>query len=70
MIILASHIRTGKKDVTTNIILFFLTQIEFLNRIILLACLWKTTQVFSFTVTGMNLLGNALFGIYFATNVV
>jgi hypothetical protein len=68
--IIVSHIRTGKKDITSSIILFFLTQIEFLNRIILLACLWKTTQVFSFSLTGMNLLGTSLFGIYFVTNVV
>jgi hypothetical protein len=69
-IVLASNIKTKKKDKTSCIILFFLTQIEFIDRVILIAILWKTTQVLSFSLTGMNILANSLLGIYFAANVM
>lgn len=70
IVILASNIRSGKKDSPLDLVIVGFTQIEFLNRILTICHLWKTTQVFSFCVTGMNLLVNSLFGIYFATIVV
>lgn len=70
IIILASNIKSGKKDSTIDIVIVAFTQVEFLNRILTLSHLWRTTQVFSFCVTGMNILVNSLFGIYFATIVV
>lgn len=70
LLLLFSAIRTGRKHASFDIVIALLTQIEFVNRLILLASLWSTTHVLSFTATGMNLLLSSLFGIYFATNVL
>lgn len=70
LLLLLSAIRTGRKHEGFDIFISMLTQIEFINRLLLLAFLWSTTHVLSFTATGMNLLLSALFGIYFASNVL
>ncbi len=43
IIILASNIRSGKKDSPIEIVIVAFTQIEFLNRILTISHLWKTT---------------------------
>lgn len=62
--IIASEIRSKRKDETISIGISLLTQFEALNRLILLAYLWRSRYIFNFCVTGMTMLANVFFAMY------
>jgi len=65
ILLIASKVRSGRKDNSSDIALALLTQLEALNRIILVVGVWSSDLVGCLTVLGMNLLINSFLGLYF-----
>eukprot|EP00347_Sterkiella_histriomuscorum_P020977 403335735 len=65
--LIGSKILSGRADVTSEIGISLLTQVEFLNRVFLLLNLWSSTKSFSFCVTCLSIVGNSFLAIYFVT---
>jgi hypothetical protein len=64
-----SSVKTKKKDDSLGIIIALITQVEALNRVIIVILLWTSQHLFIFCIIGMNLMSNVTLGIYF-TSVV
>ena len=70
LLTVASKFISKLSDSSLDILHALLTQTEAINRGLLLANLWSSVALWSFCVTGMNMLANCVLSMYFATIVM